>query len=347
MKIGIIDDGLEADHPYFNPAGLHLSARVPEGPDAIHDAEGDRPADVRTPPRRPTSTRTRRSTRPSRSTRRTSRASPPAIRHLSTAQTISGVAPQAYLGNYKALTIPTPGLRARRQQRRDRRRHRRGGRGRHERDQPVARRARGRAAPRPRRAGDQRRRRSRRRPGRRRRATTSTTSATARSRRPGTRPARSPSPPSTRPAASPSFSSAGPTPVSLAMKPDVAAPGRQRPLVAPRVAGNVRAPERDEHGDAARRRRRRAAQGAPSDLDGPADQVGTRADRRPGATRRRGGEALAIREGGGIVDLPRADTPLLFADPTRLSFGRLAAGRDAHRSPSRSPMPAAAQATGP
>ena len=30
-------------------------------------------------------------------------------------------------------------------------------------------------------------------------------------------------------------------------------------------------------------------------------------------------EALAIREGGGIVDLPRADTPLLFADADRRS----------------------------
>ena len=100
---------------------LHLPARVPEGSDRTHDAEGDRAADVRTRHRRPTSTRTRRSTRRSRSTQRTSRASPPASRRLVDGQTISGVAPQAYLGNYKALTIPTPGLRARRKQRRDRR----------------------------------------------------------------------------------------------------------------------------------------------------------------------------------------------------------------------------------
>jgi hypothetical protein len=36
-------------------------------------------------------------------------------------------------------------------------------------------------------------------------------------------------------------------------------------------------------------------------------------------------EALAMREGGGVIDLPRADVPLLFAAPTSLSFGRLEA----------------------
>ena len=50
-----------------------------------------------------------RSTRRSRSTRRTSRGSPPATTTAQAgAQVISGVAPNAYLGNYKALTIPTP-----------------------------------------------------------------------------------------------------------------------------------------------------------------------------------------------------------------------------------------------
>jgi hypothetical protein len=37
-------------------------------------------------------------------------------------------------------------------------------------------------------------------------------------------------------------------------------------------------------------------------------------------------EALSVREGGGIVDLPRADAPLLFATPSSLSFGSLAPG---------------------
>jgi hypothetical protein len=38
---------------------------------------------------------------------------------------------------------------------------------------------------------------------------------------------------------------------------------------------------------------------------------------------RTGAEAASTREGGGLVDLPRADTPLLFASPTGLSFGAL------------------------
>jgi hypothetical protein len=44
-----------------------------------------------------------------------------------------------------------------------------------------------------------------------------------------------------------------------------------------------------------------------------------------------GAEAPTTREGGGIVDLPRADVPLLFAAPTGLSFGRLAPGGTAVR----------------
>ena len=36
-----------------------------------------------------------------------------------------------------------------------------------------------------------------------------------------------------------------------------------------------------------------------------------------------------MREGGGVIDLPKADNPLLFADPTGLSFGQLAPGASA------------------
>ena len=31
MKIGIIDDGLQATHPYFNPSGFHYPAGFPKG----------------------------------------------------------------------------------------------------------------------------------------------------------------------------------------------------------------------------------------------------------------------------------------------------------------------------
>ena len=111
MKIGIIDDGIDASNPYFDPSGLHVPARVPEGPDAVHDAEGDRAARVPAARRRRTSTRARRSTRPSRSTRRTSRGSPPATTARPRAATRSPASRRTrYLGNYKALTIPTPGF---------------------------------------------------------------------------------------------------------------------------------------------------------------------------------------------------------------------------------------------
>jgi hypothetical protein len=45
-----------------------------------------------------------------------------------------------------------------------------------------------------------------------------------------------------------------------------------------------------------------------------------------------GAEVPTTREGGGVVDLPRADVPLIFAAPSGLSFGLLAAGTSATRS---------------
>jgi hypothetical protein len=43
-------------------------------------------------------------------------------------------------------------------------------------------------------------------------------------------------------------------------------------------------------------------------------------------------EAPTTREGGGLIDLPRADNPLVFAAPTGLSFGLLKPGSQATRS---------------
>ena len=78
-----------------------------------------------------------------------------------------------------------------------------------------------------------------------------------------------------------SFSSGGPTPVSLELKPDVTAPGRAfSPRCPPTTARGVL--RRDQHGLAARRRRGRRAPAAPPRLDGRADQVGARLDRQPG-----------------------------------------------------------------
>ena len=143
---------------------------------------------------------------------------------------ISGVAPRAYLGNYKVLTVPTDGLRAQRQRTRDRRGNRGRRRRRHGRDQPLARRARDRADARPRRARDRRRRRGGRAHGRGRgervRPPAARLGRLARQRRDGDQRRRSVSNGRSEPAgAISSFSSAGPTPISLRLKPDVAAPG--------------------------------------------------------------------------------------------------------------------------
>ena len=84
-----------------------------------------------------------------------------------------------------------------------------------------------------------------------------------------------------------SFSSAGPTPVSLKLKPDVTAPGVAILSSLPTPGRAVGPARGDEHGEPARRGRRRAAQAAASRLDGRADQVGARPDRRPGPRRPR------------------------------------------------------------
>lgn len=122
------------------------------------------------------------------------------------------------------------------------------------------------------------------------------------------------------------FSASGPTPLSLAFKPDVSAPGvgilsslpgRERwgqlsgtSMAAPHVAGAA-ALLRQRHPDwtVAQIKAALVLTGDPvfADLE-------------------RSREAPAIREGGGLVDLLRADRPLLFADPASLSFGLLRPG---------------------
>jgi subtilisin family serine protease len=119
------------------------------------------------------------------------------------------------------------------------------------------------------------------------------------------------------------FSSAGPTPVSLQLKPDVSAPGVDilssvparegswsgfsgTSMAAPHVAGAA----------ALLRQRHRAW--TVEQIKSALMQTGT-----PVANP---SDAHPVREGGGLVDLQRADAPLVFASPSSLSFGLLRRG---------------------
>jgi subtilisin family serine protease len=127
-----------------------------------------------------------------------------------------------------------------------------------------------------------------------------------------------------------SFSSGGPTPVSLEMKPDVSAPGVNilsslppsqgtwnqlsgTSMAAPHVAG------------AAALLLQRHPSWTVADVKSALVQTGVPVLGTNGA------EVPTTREGGGLVNLPQADNPLLFAAPTGLSFGELAPGASASR----------------
>ncbi|MGH2972242.1 MAG: S8 family serine peptidase [Gaiellaceae bacterium] len=120
------------------------------------------------------------------------------------------------------------------------------------------------------------------------------------------------------------FSSSGPTPVSLEMKPDVTAPGVNvlssipttnwaswsgTSMAAPHVAGAAAV--------LMQRHPTWTVEQIKSALESTADPVHV-----TGTTT----EVPATREGGGRIDLVRADNPLLFTDPTGLSFGLVKVG---------------------
>ena len=70
--------------------------------------------------------------------------------------------------------------------------------------------------------------------------------------------------------------------------------------------------------------RGRAARAAAPDLDAAAGEVGARLDGGPGVGRHaRTQEAPVTLEGGGLVNVARADNPQIFTDPASLSFGDL------------------------
>jgi subtilisin family serine protease len=122
-----------------------------------------------------------------------------------------------------------------------------------------------------------------------------------------------------------SFSSGGPTPLSLEMKPDVTAPGVDitssvpahegtwasfsgTSMASPHVAGAA-ALLRQRHPDwtVAQIKSALVLTGTPVHVSGTA-------------------EAPTTREGGGLIDVPAANAPLIFAEPTDLSFGLLRSG---------------------
>ena len=331
IKIGIIDDGLDRTHPFFRSHGLPDAAWISEGPARVHDRQGDRRSCVRS---RQASLALR----------------PPSVRSdpLGTCdprggnrggnngtstgtRTVSGVAPKAYIGNYKVLTIPTVsgfGLNgnspeiiaaieaavrdgmdvinlslgeAEIEPGRD----------------LVARALDGAAA-----AGvipvvaagndfGEFGNGSLTSPGSSERAITVAAESVS------------------GPVIA-SFSGAGPTPLSLRMKPDVTAPGVSIVSSVPRRDGlwtafsgtSMAAPH--VAGAAALLQQRHptwtVAQ-VKSALVSTGNPVLARSSQQV--------EALSTREGGGSVNLPKADAPLLFTEPSGLSFGFLKPGASA------------------
>jgi hypothetical protein len=121
------------------------------------------------------------------------------------------------------------------------------------------------------------------------------------------------------------FSSGGPSPISLLMKPDVAAPGVSVLSSVPRRYGlwslfngtSMAAPH--VAGAAALLRQRHRAWTV-EQLKSALVQTGDPVYVTPSV------EAETTREGGGSVNLVRADSPLLFASPTSLTVGFVTPG---------------------
>jgi len=112
MKIGVIDDGVDAKHEYFDPSGFTYPAGFPKGLTA--DTTPKVIVQRTFPPPTPSYTYARAPFDPSQngSFHATHVAGIAAGDHNTQdgALFLSGVAPDAYIGNYKALTIPTPGF---------------------------------------------------------------------------------------------------------------------------------------------------------------------------------------------------------------------------------------------
>jgi subtilisin family serine protease len=107
MKIAIIDEGIDQRHPFFSPAGYTMPPGYPKGQTAYTTAKVIVARAF--PPARPTWKNASKPFDPELSSHGTHVAGIAAgnANTLAEGARISGVAPRAYLGNYKALTIPT------------------------------------------------------------------------------------------------------------------------------------------------------------------------------------------------------------------------------------------------
>jgi subtilisin family serine protease len=107
IKIGIIDEGIDQTHPFFSPAGYTMPAGFPKGQTAYTTAKVIVARAF--PPARPTWRHASKPFDPVHSSHGTHVAGIAAGNANTPAEgeQVSGVAPRAYLGNYKALTIPT------------------------------------------------------------------------------------------------------------------------------------------------------------------------------------------------------------------------------------------------
>jgi subtilisin family serine protease len=114
VKIGVIDEGVDQSHPFLSPAGFTMPAGYPKGDAAFTTAKVIVARAF--PPPSPKWKYANLPFDPENSEHGTHVAGIAAGDHGTKATsypgqpTVSGIAPAAYIGNYKALTIPTPGF---------------------------------------------------------------------------------------------------------------------------------------------------------------------------------------------------------------------------------------------